>query len=81
MRALHARARARWATPTLHLTAHPTRPPPAVSFLYEAVIPLTFASFDRPYMSYGAMQRVALLEALDSEVAGVPPSVRDVEWR
>jgi hypothetical protein len=45
------------------------------------VIPLTFASFDRPYMSYGAMQRVALLEALDAEVAGVPQRVRDVEWR
>lgn len=52
-----------------------------ISFLYEAVIPLTLASFDRPYMSYGAMQRVALLEALDSEVVGVPPRQRDKEWR
>ncbi len=51
-----------------------------ISFLYEAVIPLTFASFDRPYMAYGAMQRVSILERTDGEVR-LPPRQREKDWQ
>ena len=51
-----------------------------ISFLYEAVIPLSVASFDRPYMAYGAMLRVALIEKTDTETVGLPHKVRGGRW-